>query len=403
MSFTMKRNSFKDDQLRVNVAEIAAWIPRVLPARDGEDEEARVVDPDEEFDARDVDDFFERLSDGVDLCRLVERVSPASSWEDGADGPTPDVRCPHNPRAKRGSFPARDNVAKFLDACKRLGLRELTLFTTEDLMARKNDARVVGVLMDLARLGAENGVEAPLIVQFERELDGAQESDSEDEEEETFVAGQFGLEAAELDAVRRVFNALTEGDAAVTTQAALVAALDADDEVRRLRAERAEFDRLLAAAAASATDEVGALDELLNFVKKQDKLEGGGGAAAGGEGVAEVPKAAGMALVRPRGQSLGQRKYTFAHLPYLPVAGNEIDEALALVANTNQLDIRIRRIALRSKKRGKQLEGAYRVGSGSQPKVFLRLVRGLLMVRVANKWESAVTFLQRKMGEEFAA
>jgi len=399
MSFTLKRNNFKDEQLRVHVEEISAWLPRVLhPEAEAERRDAAEADEAEE-DGRaspagpavDVDQFFEGLSDGIDLCRLIERVSPASSWPPGADGPEADVKCAFNGKAKPGSFQARDNVSKFLDACKELGLREVTLFTTEDLMSRKNDARVMGVLLDLARLGAENGLVAPQIVEYERELD-AHESDSEDEEVEVFVPEQFGLVRAELDAVLRVFEAATEDDAAVTTRPGFAATLEADGEVARLREARPEFNRLFTNATRSADEGAVALDEWLNWFKKPNKPDETG----------DAPEPAPIAAVRPRGSSLSQRKYTFLHLPYLPHKGDAIDAELAEIVNSNQLDIRIRRIAVKSKKRGKNLEGAYRIGSGSQPKVFMRLVRGLLMVRVGNKWESVVRHVQRKMAEEYA-
>ena len=45
------------------------------------------------------------------------------------------------------------------------------MFETEDLVARKNEKHVIFTLLDVARQGAQLGILAPLIVQFEREID----------------------------------------------------------------------------------------------------------------------------------------------------------------------------------------------------------------------------------------
>ena len=45
------------------------------------------------------------------------------------------------------------------------------MFETEDLVARKNEKHVIFTLLDVARYGAHIGILAPLIVQYEREID----------------------------------------------------------------------------------------------------------------------------------------------------------------------------------------------------------------------------------------
>ena len=51
------------------------------------------------------------------------------------------------------------------------GIKECVMFETEDLVARKNEKHVIFTLLDVARQGAQLGILAPLIVQFEREID----------------------------------------------------------------------------------------------------------------------------------------------------------------------------------------------------------------------------------------
>ena len=45
------------------------------------------------------------------------------------------------------------------------------MFETEDLVARKNEKHVIFTLLDVARYGAKLGILAPLIVQYEKEID----------------------------------------------------------------------------------------------------------------------------------------------------------------------------------------------------------------------------------------
>jgi len=70
-----------------------------------------------------------------------------------------------------GSWFARDNVHNFITFCRSLGIKECVMFETEDLVARKNEKHVIFTLLDVARYGAHIGILAPLIVQYEREID----------------------------------------------------------------------------------------------------------------------------------------------------------------------------------------------------------------------------------------
>ena len=45
------------------------------------------------------------------------------------------------------------------------------MFETEDLVGRKNEKHVIFTLLDVARQGANIGILAALIVQYEREIE----------------------------------------------------------------------------------------------------------------------------------------------------------------------------------------------------------------------------------------
>ena len=52
-----------------------------------------------------------------------------------------------------------------------LGVMECIMFETEDLVCRKNEKHVVLTLLEVARRGAKIGMLAPMLVQFEQEID----------------------------------------------------------------------------------------------------------------------------------------------------------------------------------------------------------------------------------------
>merc|ERR1739838_786267 len=64
-----------------------------------------------------------------------------------------------------------DNVFNFILFCRRLGVMECIMFETEDLVCRKNEKHVILTLLEVARRGAKLGMLAPMLVQFEQEID----------------------------------------------------------------------------------------------------------------------------------------------------------------------------------------------------------------------------------------
>lgn len=54
---------------------------------------------------------------------------------------------------------------------KSLHIFECLLFETDDLIMRKNEKHVILCLLEVARIGARFGMEAPMLVQMERQID----------------------------------------------------------------------------------------------------------------------------------------------------------------------------------------------------------------------------------------
>jgi len=85
---------------------------------------------------------------------------------------------------------ARDNVANFIVWCRLLGIYECLLFETDDLVLRKNDKSFILCLLEVARRGAAFGMPAPLLVQFEQEIDREMALDDDKENEDATAAAR---------------------------------------------------------------------------------------------------------------------------------------------------------------------------------------------------------------------
>ncbi|EGD83470.1 hypothetical protein PTSG_04078 [Salpingoeca rosetta] len=72
-------------------------------------------------------------------------------------------------RAASGSFQARDNVCRFIEWLKGVGVADSVLFEASDLVDHKNDKNVLYSLMELARI--QKAVAPPMLVEIERNID----------------------------------------------------------------------------------------------------------------------------------------------------------------------------------------------------------------------------------------
>jgi len=78
---------------------------------------------------------------------------------------------PYRKEAKAGSFIARDNVCNFISWCRSLGIRDCLLFESDDLVLGKNQKSFVLCLLEVARKGSMVGMNIPLLIQMEQEID----------------------------------------------------------------------------------------------------------------------------------------------------------------------------------------------------------------------------------------
>ncbi|NXU59006.1 GA2L2 protein, partial [Turnix velox] len=122
--------------------------------------------------------FLKVLETGAVLCSHANNVTHvAGEFARACPGvakhlhlPTAGVTC--NLAAQPGTFQARDNVSNFIQWCrKEMGIKDVLMFETEDLVLRKNEKNFVLCLLELARRAARFGMRAPTLVQMEEEIE----------------------------------------------------------------------------------------------------------------------------------------------------------------------------------------------------------------------------------------
>jgi flagellar biosynthesis GTPase FlhF len=256
-----------------------------------------------------------------------------------------DVSIKYRPEAKPQSFQARENITHFLEASKKVGVPSVSVFEADDLVARKNDKSVVNSLLQLSRVTAKKyNVEPPTMIKYELEIEEEQKKQEEGKEDK---------DEEDKDDIKEEEEKEEE---------------ESQDEMLLLQKQRNEEQKQK---------------------QKEDEEE---------EEAQEEEKESKVEIVELKQQNKPE-KTPFTFLPYIPKKDNDIDRAVAKVLNENLLDVDVKQVQIKNKKRRRDTKHkAEYVIHGDR--VHVRMLQGFLVVRVQSEWVNFVRFVQERLGFE---
>ncbi|XP_075754035.1 GAS2-like protein 1 isoform X2 [Pelodiscus sinensis] len=126
-----------------------------------------------------VENFMELLETGCVLCQHANNVTrTALAFQQqhpqaAARRRVPRAEVVYQAKgAVPGSFVARVNVSNFIQWCRQdLGIPDVLMFETNDLVLKKNEKNFVLCLLEVARRGSKLGMLAPTLIQMEEEIE----------------------------------------------------------------------------------------------------------------------------------------------------------------------------------------------------------------------------------------
>jgi len=359
--FTLKRNDVAREELRIRSLEVASWLASTL----GNDSMKTIQES---------DTFFCSLQDGVILCQLIEKVAK-------------DVSIKYRSDAKAQTFHARENITHFLEASKKLGVPSVSLFEADDLVARKNDKAVVNALLQLSRVTAKKyNIEPPTMIKYELEIEEEQNKKEQElkegkDEKDKSDGDESPKQSPQQSPKRSPKHQLPQEEDSPKQQKQQKIQHE-EDEVDEGQQQKQEEEEL----------------QLLSHQQKQQQQEEQKEQEQDDD---ETPLSS--KTIQPQQKQQKEQKVQlseklpFHFLPYIPKQGSDIDQVVAKALNDNLLDVDIKQLQIKNKKRRRDTKhkGEYLVNGH---RVHVRMLQGVLVARHLNEWLNFVRFVQEQLG-----